>query len=398
MVLRLPPVAFDLFGATLLGVAVWHQRPLLVAASGLTAILLYELVVSGFPAGPGFGGLAAAFGAEWVNLANLLLILLGFTLLSNHFERSRLPDAMPALLPDGWLGGAALLGMIFVLSSFLDNIAAALIGGIIARHVYRDRVSIGFLTAIVVAANAGGSGSVIGDTTTTIMWLHGVSPMKVSRAFIAAIVALAVVSVLASRHQHRHEPIRRHAPDDLIFDWPHLWAMAVILATAVLANVLTNLFDPTLQQRLPVIGLAVWTAIIATTPLRRPDFGAVRRNLANTLFLLCLVASAGLMPVNRLMHASWKMALGLGFVSAVFDNIPLTALALQQGGYDWGFLAYAVGVGGSILWFGSSAGVAITSLYPEGRSVVSWVRHGWYVPIAYLCGFAIMLSAVGWTP
>jgi hypothetical protein len=53
--------------------------------------------------------------------------------------------------------------------------------------------------------------------------------------------------------------------------------------------------------------------------------------------------------------AYWQTALGLGFVSAVFDNIPLTALALKHGGYDWGFLAYAVGFAGSMIWFGSSA-------------------------------------------
>ena len=75
------------------------------------------------------------------------------------------------------------------------------------------------------------------------------------------------------------------------------------------------------------------------------------------------------MPVEKLPAASWQTALGLGFVSSVFDNIPLTALALKQGGYDWGVLAYAVGFGGSMVWFGSSAGVAISTLYPEARSV-----------------------------
>ena len=72
------------------------------------------------------------------------------------------------------------------------------------------------------------------------------------------------------------------------------------------------------------------------------------------------------MPVEKLPAASWQTALGLGFVSAVFDNIPLTALALKQGGYDWGFLAYAVGFGGSMIWFGSSAGVALANMYPAG--------------------------------
>jgi Na+/H+ antiporter NhaD/arsenite permease-like protein len=91
-------------------------------------------------------------------------------------------------------------------------------------------------------------------------------------------------------------------------------------------------------------------------------------------------------------------ALGLGFISAVFDNIPLTALALHQGGYDWGFLAYAVGFGGSMIWFGSSAGVALTNQYPEAKSAVAWVRAGWHVIVAYVIGFFVMLAVVGWHP
>ena len=87
------------------------------------------------------------------------------------------------------------------------------------------------------------------------------------------------------------------------------------------------------------------------------------------MFLLSLVLCASMMPVEKLPAASWQTALGLGFVSAVFDNIPLTALALKQGGYDWGLLAYAVGFGGSMIWFGSSAGVALSNMYPEARSV-----------------------------
>jgi hypothetical protein len=104
------------------------------------------------------------------------------------------------------------------------------------------------------------------------------------------------------------------------------------------------------------------------------------------------------MPVERLPGASWQTALGLGFVSAVFDNIPLTALALKQGGYDWGVLAYAVGFGGSMIWFGSSAGVALSNLYPEAKSVVLWLRHGWHVTVAYVVGFIALMMLVGWQP
>ena len=58
---------------------------------------------------------------------------MGFAILSRHFEESRIPDKMPALLPDDWKGALVLLVLVFVLSSFLDNIAAALIGGTVAR-------------------------------------------------------------------------------------------------------------------------------------------------------------------------------------------------------------------------------------------------------------------------
>ncbi len=117
-----------------------------------------------------------------------------------------------------------------------------------------------------------------------------------------------------------------------------------------------------------------------------------------TIFLMALVTAASMMPVERLPTAGWQTAFGLGFVSAVFDNIPLTALALKQGGYDWGFLAYAVGFGGSMIWFGSSAGVALANMYPEARSVGLWLRHGWYVAIAYVVGFIVMFALIGWHP
>jgi hypothetical protein len=61
-------------------------------------------------------------------------------------------------------------------------------------------------------------------------------------------------------------------------------------------------------------------------------------------------------------------------------------------------LAFAVGFGGSMVWFGSSAGVALTNFYPEGRSVVRWLKEGWFVPIAYVVGFFTMLLILGWNP
>lgn len=392
------PIDFVLFGLTLLGIALFHRHTLPIAIAGLAVITVYKLIFTGFKDGAGFTGLGLHFTHEFSLLANLFLLLTGFALLSRHFEESAIPDAMPALLPDGWKGGVVLLAIVFVLSSFLDNIAAAIIGGTVARHVFRGKVHIGYLAAIVAASNAGGSGSVVGDTTTTMMWVSGVSPLSVLEAYVAAIVAFVIFAVPASLQQERHSPIVKHAPSGMPIDWMRVFIVAAILIVALLVNVVTNLHFPVLLGRVPVLGLSVWAVLFATASLRRPDWKVLPETFKGTIFLLALVTAASMMPVEELPAASWPTALGLGFVSAVFDNIPLTALALKQGGYDWGYLAYTVGFGGSMIWFGSSAGVALSNQYSEAKSVGSWLRHGWHVAVAYVVGFFVMLILIGWHP
>ena len=392
------PIDFVLFGLTLVAVALFHHHTLQVALSGLAVITLYKLFFTGFKTGPGLGGLASHMAHEWIILTNLLGLLLGFALLSKHFEDSRAPEALPKFLPADWKGCFVLLAMVFVLSSFLDNIAAALIGGAMARVVFRGRVHIGYLAAIVAASNAGGSGSVVGDTTTTMMWIDGVSPIAVFDAYVAALVALAVSGLVAARQQHAHAPIVRNEGAAVPVDWARIGIVAFILVAAILANVIANLRFPAALDRFPVIGAAVWIAILACAPIRKPDWSLLPEAFKGTIFLLALVTSASLMPVEKLPAASWQTAFGLGWISAVFDNIPLTALALKQGGYDWGMLAYTVGYGGSMIWFGSSAGVAISNMYPEAKSVGRWVRHGWHVALAYVLGFFVFMLLVGWHP
>ena len=392
------PFDFVLFAATLLGIALFHRHTLPIALGGLVAITTYKLSITGFKDGAGLAGLFIHLSHEFSLLANLFLLLMGFALLSRHFEESAIPDEMPALLPDGWKGGLVLLAIVFVLSSFLDNIAGAIIGGTVARHVFRGKVHMGYLAAIVAASNAGGSGSVVGDTTTTMMWVAGVSPLSVFEAYCAAIVAFLIFAVPASLQQHRHSPIVKQARRHLVIDWTRVFIVAAMLTVALVVNVVTNIHFPALLGRVPVLGLAVWAVLLLAAPLRRPDWAVMPETFKGTMFLLALVTAASMMPVEKLPAASWQTALGLGFVSAVFDNIPLTALALKQGGYDWGYLAYAVGFGGSIIWFGSSAGVALSNQYPEAKSVGLWLRNGWHVAIAYVIGFLVMLVLIGWHP
>jgi hypothetical protein len=392
------PVEFILFACTLLGVALFHHHTLAVALTGLASIVGYKLVFTGFKTGAGFAGLAAHFHHEWVTLANLFALLMGFALLARHFEKSHVPVILPKYLPDDWKGGFVMLVMVFVLSSFLDNIAAAMIGGAMAHQLFRAKVHIGYLAAIVAASNAGGSGSVVGDTTTTMMWIDGVAPLDVVHAYAAAVVALVVFGIPAAMQQHKHSPILKNAHQHTHVDWGRIGIVAFILVAAMTTNIVVNSHYPEQANGFPFIGVAVWVAIALTIGVRRHDWELLPETAMGSLFLLSLVSCASLMPVETLPAASWQTAFGLGFVSSVFDNIPLTALALKQGGYDWGVLAFAVGFGGSMIWFGSSAGVALSNLYPEARSVGLWLRHGWHVAVAYVIGFFVMLYAVGWHP
>ena len=72
-----------------------------------------------------------------------------------------------------------------------------------------------------------------------------------------------------------------------------------------------------------------------TSRIARPDWSVMRPAFKGALFLVALVAAASLMPVKGLPDPSWQSAFGLGLLSSVFDNIPLTVLALGQGGHDW---------------------------------------------------------------
>src|SRR5688572_20708168 len=299
------PIDFVLFALTLLGVALFHHYTLRVALIGLATITLYKLAFTGFKTGDGIPGLMGHLAHEWVILTNLLCLLLGFALLSKHFEDSKVPAVLPKFLPGEWKGAFVLLVMVFVLSSFLDNIAAALIGGAMAHAVFRGKVHIGYLAAIVAASNAGGSGSVIGDTTTTMMWIDGVSPAEVVHAYVAAVPALFVCGIVAAHQQHKYAPIVKDGLRALPCDWPRVGVVVFTLAAVIAANVVTNLRFPALAEHVPVVGLAACVAILVATPMRQPAWRLLPGAIKNSAFLLALVLAASMMPVEQLPSPSW---------------------------------------------------------------------------------------------
>jgi Na+/H+ antiporter NhaD/arsenite permease-like protein len=396
------PFAFVIFVLILLGVAFFHHHTMWVALAGVVVVTSYTAFLC-----PAFQWAAdQPTKSLWghflhegeVTLLNLGALLLGFALLAKFFERSGAPDNLPRILPRSALwSGFVLLATVWVISSFLDNIAAAMIGGVMARSAYRGKVTIGFVAAIVAASNAGGAWSVVGDTTTTMMWLGGVGVGAVARGFLACVVALVVCGLLASTHQNRTQRIVADAKfEGKPVDWVQLGIVALILAAAIFANAMFNGPWAGFFAGGPWYG--VWAAILVGAALRKPAWEELPGAARGAVFLLSLVWCASLMPVSELPSASWRTAFGLGFVSAVFDNIPLTKLGLEQGGYDWGMLAYCVGFGGSMIWFGSSAGVAISKDFPEARHTGRYLREGWPVALAYVAGFFVMLYALGFHP
>ena len=374
-------VEFFVFALTLIGIAFFHSRTLTVALIGLVTLLLIRFLSSDF-------NIVNHIAEEWEILVNLLGLLLGFSILAKHFEESGLPDRIPGILPASWLGPMMLLVLVFVMSSFLDNIAAAMIGGSVALVIFRQNLHIGYVAAIVAASNAGGAGSVVGDTTTTMMWIDGVSPKNLIPAYIAAVPALIIFGSIASRQQFRLQPVVPLNKDlQRVINWKKILISFLILIGAISTNILLDF---------PAVG--VWIAIIVGSMFSTTPWKEARNSIKGTMFLLAVVTCASLVPVEDLPSPSWQSAFILGAVSSLFDNIPLTKMALDQSNYDWALLAYAVGFGGSITWFGSSAGVAITNLFPIARNLKAWLKGSWYIALAYTVGFAILYLLIGWHP
>ncbi|MBI5550773.1 MAG: citrate transporter [Desulfobacterales bacterium] len=377
---------FIIFALTLVGVATLHKHAMQVALTGLVLVVLTKYIFAEH-----FSLLHHIIGGngeegEWRVLLNLLGLLFGFAILAKHFEESKLPDVLPNYLPGGWKGGFALLALICILSSFLDNIAAAMIGGTIALVVFKGKVHIGYLAAIVAASNAGGAPSVVGDTTTTLMWIAGVSPLAVIHAAVAALASILIIGYFGAKQQHAHQPIVKNKVTVEV-EWVRIAIVFFILVCAIATNYLLDF---------PALG--VWVAILLGAMISKTPWEEIKNAWRGTVFLMALIACASLMPVEELPAASPWTAFGLGFVSAVFDNIPLTKLCLDQGGYDWGCLAYSVGFGGSMIWFGSSAGVALSNKFPEAKNTWAYVKNGWHVTAAYVISFFIMWGVMGWHP
>ena len=192
-----------------------------------------------------------------------------------------------------------------MLSAFLDNIAAAMIGATVAARFSGRSCTSAISPPSSAASNAGGSGSVVGDTTTTMMWLDGVAPLDVVHAYVAAVAAFIVFAIPAARQQQRFSPIEKDAEPADPVDWARVIIVVLILGrrhrrpTSMRTNCRRSR-----PSAFPYIGATVIGVLLLLTPWRRPDWRAVPAAVKGSVFLLSLVLMASMMPVEQLPAAS----------------------------------------------------------------------------------------------
>lgn len=292
----------------------------------------------------------------------------------------------------------------FFLSAVLDNLTTAIVMMSLIRKLVRDdedRMYYGGL--VIIAANAGGAWSPIGDVTTTMLWVNGqiTSRNIILELFIPSLVCLLIPLIWMSfkmKGNFSRPEISTETKKNPTSTFER--SVVFITGTAVL------LFVPVFKSltHLPpfmgvLLGLAILWTVTEIIHKKKNDeekngytvAGALQRiDTPSILFFLgILLAIAALESTGMLAAIAQKMdscigninliTLAIGLASAVIDNVPLVAAAqgmyplnvFPTDHYFWEFLAYCAGTGGSILIIGSAPGIAVMGL---GK-----IRFGWYL-------------------
>ena len=384
--------------AVLTGVTCWTLL-------ALAPELLPEAVHEGLDAGGGHGAadvLTSAVGEHVGEIAQILFFLLAamtiVELVDAHggFEliTARITTTSRARLI--WILGV----VTFFLSAALDNLTTAIVMATLLRKLVADRDDLWLLGGIVViAANAGGAWSPIGDVTTIMLWIGGqVTAANVVTALILpSLVCLAVPLAIASAMRRGHVT-RPTAPDErLDAHGEHVPVTSRERALVFALGIGGLLFVPvfkTVTHLPPFVGMlgSLGVLWVATELLHRgkPDLYRGRLSVAAVLrrvdtpsvlfFLGILLAVAALQTAGHLavlaeglrqnIESPFVVNGLIGLASSVVDNVPLVAGAIGMYGLDayppdalfWELLAYCAGTGGSALIIGSAAGVAIMGI------------------------------------
>lgn len=309
----------------------------------------------------------------------------------------------------------------FFLSAILDNLTATIVMIALLRKLIKDHdTRLFYVGIVVVAANAGGAWSPIGDVTTTMLWVgKQISAANIiKRIFLPSVISLVVPLIILTFTMKGH--VERPKVEQTRFQKLSKRQQGFILILGILMLINVPIFK-TITGLPPFMGMmlglgVMWTTIELmhqhhkrrtkeTEPLGRSMVEVLSRiDLGSILFFLGILLavsalqSAGILATlagfldDKIGNTS-AIVMSIGALSAIVDNVPLVAASM--GMYDlatypmdhylWEFLAYCAGTGGSMLIIGSAAGVAAMGM--EKINFFWYVKNiSWLALIGYLAG------------
>jgi Na+/H+ antiporter NhaD/arsenite permease-like protein len=308
----------------------------------------------------------------------------------------------------------------FFLSAALDNLTTAIVMGTLLNKMVKERKDLMlFAGMIVIAANAGGAWSPIGDVTTIMLWIGGqITAINiVSQLFIPSLVTLliplAIMSFQLKGSLNSEEQSNEIEEDHKVTDREKI----IIFSAGIAALLFVPVFK-TITHLPPFMGILLGLSLIwiLTEIMHRKKTGETKHGLSivgviqridtpSILFFLgILLAVASLQTSGHLIHLSqfldanfsnnYVVSMLIGIFSSIVDNVPLVAGAMGMYPLEtyptdhifWELLAYCAGTGGSILIIGSAAGVAIMG--------ISKLEFIWYVKRISLLAFLGFLGGV----
>ena len=309
----------------------------------------------------------------------------------------------------------------FFLSALLDNLTTAIVMTSLCAKILADKEDkLWFAGMIVIAANAGGAWSPLGDVTTTMLWIGGqISALNIIKQLILPSIAVCIFPALIVARRFKNSKIAGIPPSICTAkekkDGKTILYFGIgFLVFVPVFKTLTHL--PPFMGMLLALGL-MWiltTIIHKTTEPELAERYTVSKALQKVdtpsilFFLGILLAVAALQSFGLLKELSgfltatlkndYLIGTALGLLSALVDNVPL--VAASQGMYDlgtyptdhpfWEFLALTTGTGGSAIIIGSAAGVAVMGI--EQIDFMWYLKKiSWLAILGFTAGIAVFL-------
>ena len=307
----------------------------------------------------------------------------------------------------------------FVLSAIIDNLTATIVLISILRKMVPDKeLRMWMAGFVIIAANAGGAWSPIGDVTTTMLWIAGkVSSIKlIEHIFLPAVVTLAIPLAIAGKISifKTKLPERKEIKKSKTAGFILISGLALIIFVPIFKTI-THL-PPYMGM---MFSLAIFAIIGELASKRQLNLSAIDEHnhgghsgptlkalskieMPSILFFLGILMTVAAMEELGMIEQLGENVLAagisqelyitfLGLASAIIDNVPLVAasIGMFKDGMDadaWHFIAYTAGTGGSILIIGSAAGVVAMGMENIG--------FGWYLKRISLLALAGYIGGV----